>query len=67
VIWLSITWDIPDSPRAPFQPRSYGRYGDAYSVPGFGLFDGSGAEFWPPGFCRCLAARPVFFELLIAW
>jgi hypothetical protein len=32
VIWLSITWDIPDSPRTPFQPRSHGRYGDAYDL-----------------------------------
>lgn len=32
VSWLSITWDIPDTPRAPFQVRSHGRYGDGYGA-----------------------------------
>ena len=33
VSWLSITSDIPDSPRAPFQVHSHGHCGDAYFGP----------------------------------
>lgn len=38
VSWLFITWDIPDSPHAPFQPYSHGNNRDAYKRPKVGLY-----------------------------